>query len=59
MSEKAVAVLYDHPGPKARRVNLVLTVVGRKSGIPRSTPLLCVPRGDTVPSRPMPATRCT
>jgi deazaflavin-dependent oxidoreductase (nitroreductase family) len=23
--------------------NLVLTVVGRKSGIPRSTPLLCVP----------------
>ncbi len=27
--------------------NLVLTVVGRKSGIPRSTPLLCVPDGDT------------
>ena len=27
MSEKAVAVLYDHPGPKARRVNLVLTVI--------------------------------
>lgn len=25
--------------------NLVLTVVGRKSGIPRSTPLLCVPDG--------------
>ena len=25
--------------------NLVLTVVGRKSGIPRSTPLLCVPAG--------------
>ena len=23
--------------------NLVLTVVGRKSGVPRSTPLLCVP----------------
>ena len=27
--------------------NLMLTVVGRKSGIPRSTPLLCVPDGDT------------
>lgn len=27
--------------------NLTLTVVGRKSGIPRSTPLLCVPHGDT------------
>ena len=27
MSEKAVAVLYDHPGPKARRLNLILTVV--------------------------------
>ena len=27
--------------------NLVLTVVGRKSGLPRSTPLLCVPDGDT------------
>jgi deazaflavin-dependent oxidoreductase (nitroreductase family) len=26
--------------------NLVLTVVGRKSGLPRSTPLLCVPDGD-------------
>ena len=26
--------------------NLVLTVVGRKSGLPRSTPLLCVPYGD-------------
>ena len=26
--------------------NLVLTVVGRKSGIPRSTPLLCVPDGE-------------
>lgn len=26
--------------------NLALTVVGRKSGIPRSTPLLCVPHGD-------------
>ena len=26
--------------------NLVLTVVGRKSGIPRSTPLLCVPHGE-------------
>ena len=27
--------------------NLTLTVVGRKSGTPRSTPLLAVPRGDT------------
>jgi glutamate transport system permease protein len=27
MSEKAVAVLYDYPGPKARRVNLILTIV--------------------------------
>ena len=27
--------------------NLMLTVVGRKSGIPRQTPLLCVPDGDT------------
>jgi deazaflavin-dependent oxidoreductase (nitroreductase family) len=26
--------------------NLMLTVVGRKSGLPRSTPLLCVPYGD-------------
>jgi deazaflavin-dependent oxidoreductase (nitroreductase family) len=26
--------------------NLTLTVVGRKSGIPRSTPLLCVPDGE-------------
>ncbi|MCW2798034.1 nitroreductase family deazaflavin-dependent oxidoreductase [Nocardioides sp.] len=26
--------------------NLSLTVVGRKSGIPRTTPLLCVPHGD-------------
>lgn len=26
--------------------NLMLTVVGRKSGIPRSTPLLCVPYRD-------------
>ena len=26
--------------------NLMLTVPGRKSGIPRSTPLLCVPYGD-------------
>ena len=24
--------------------NLMLTVIGRKSGLPRSTPLLCVPR---------------
>lgn len=28
--------------------NLMLTVTGRKSGIPRSTPLLCVPRGETI-----------
>jgi deazaflavin-dependent oxidoreductase (nitroreductase family) len=28
--------------------NLMLTVVGRKSGIPRSTPLLCVPYGDSI-----------
>jgi deazaflavin-dependent oxidoreductase (nitroreductase family) len=28
--------------------NLMLTVVGRKSGIPRSNPLLCVPYGDTI-----------
>src|SRR5690242_5156176 len=27
--------------------NLTLTVVGRKSGLPRSTPLLCVPDGET------------
>ena len=27
--------------------NLTLTVVGRKSGVPRSTPLLCVPDGAT------------
>lgn len=27
--------------------NLTLTVAGRKSGIPRSTPLLCVPDGGT------------
>src|SRR4051794_41580334 len=26
--------------------NLVLTVVGRRSGLPRSTPLLCVPHDD-------------
>jgi deazaflavin-dependent oxidoreductase (nitroreductase family) len=26
--------------------NLMLTVVGRKSGVPRSTPLLCVPYGE-------------
>jgi deazaflavin-dependent oxidoreductase (nitroreductase family) len=26
--------------------NITLTVVGRKSGVPRSTPLLAVPRGD-------------
>src|SRR3954449_7631854 len=26
--------------------NLMLTVVGRKSGLPRSTPLLCVPYGE-------------
>ncbi|MEV7398205.1 nitroreductase family deazaflavin-dependent oxidoreductase [Aeromicrobium sp. NPDC092404] len=28
--------------------NMVLTVPGRKSGIPRSTPLLCVPYGDDI-----------
>jgi deazaflavin-dependent oxidoreductase (nitroreductase family) len=28
--------------------NLMLTVVGRRSGLPRSTPLLCVPHGDTI-----------
>jgi deazaflavin-dependent oxidoreductase (nitroreductase family) len=28
--------------------NLVLTVTGRKSGLPRSTPLLCVPDGSRV-----------
>ena len=28
--------------------NLTLTVPGRKSGVERSTPLLCVPDGDTV-----------
>ncbi len=28
--------------------NLVLTVVGRKSGIARETPLLCVPYGDDI-----------
>jgi deazaflavin-dependent oxidoreductase (nitroreductase family) len=27
--------------------NLTLTVVGRKSGVPRSTPLLAVPRGES------------
>jgi deazaflavin-dependent oxidoreductase (nitroreductase family) len=27
--------------------NLMLTVAGRKSGVPRSTPLLCVPYEDT------------
>jgi deazaflavin-dependent oxidoreductase (nitroreductase family) len=27
--------------------NLMLTVPGRKTGLPRSTPLLCVPYGDT------------
>jgi deazaflavin-dependent oxidoreductase (nitroreductase family) len=26
--------------------NLMLTVVGRRSGVPRSTPLLCVPYGE-------------
>jgi deazaflavin-dependent oxidoreductase (nitroreductase family) len=26
--------------------NLALTVVGRRSGVPRTTPLLCVPHGD-------------
>jgi deazaflavin-dependent oxidoreductase (nitroreductase family) len=28
--------------------NLMLTVVGRKSGTPRTTPLLCVPYGDDI-----------
>jgi deazaflavin-dependent oxidoreductase (nitroreductase family) len=28
--------------------NLMLTVVGRKTGIPRSNPLLCVPYGDAL-----------
>lgn len=28
--------------------NLVLTVTGRKSGLPRSTPLLCVPHGGSL-----------
>lgn len=28
--------------------NLVLTVTGRKSGLPRSTPLLCAPDGDRI-----------
>ena len=28
--------------------NLMLTVVGRKSGIPRSAPLLCVPYGEDI-----------
>jgi deazaflavin-dependent oxidoreductase (nitroreductase family) len=28
--------------------NLMLTVIGRKSGQPRQTPLLCVPRGDEI-----------
>ncbi|WP_183093250.1 nitroreductase family deazaflavin-dependent oxidoreductase [Nocardioides stalactiti] len=28
--------------------NLMLTVTGRKSGIPRSNPLLCVPDGDRI-----------
>ena len=28
--------------------NLMLTVIGRKTGIPRSTPLLCVPYGDSI-----------
>ena len=27
--------------------NAVLTVVGRRSGLPRSTPLLCIPDGET------------
>ncbi|MBV9484817.1 MAG: nitroreductase family deazaflavin-dependent oxidoreductase, partial [Frankiaceae bacterium] len=27
--------------------NLLLTVPGRRTGTPRTTPLLCVPRGDT------------
>jgi deazaflavin-dependent oxidoreductase (nitroreductase family) len=28
--------------------NLMLTVVGRNSGLPRSNPLLCVPNGDAI-----------
>ena len=28
--------------------NLMLTVTGRKTGLPRSTPLLCVPDGDRI-----------
>jgi deazaflavin-dependent oxidoreductase (nitroreductase family) len=28
--------------------NLMLTVIGRKSGLPRETPLLCVPDGDDI-----------
>ena len=28
--------------------NLMLTVVGRKSGVARTTPLLCVPHGDDI-----------
>ncbi|MFN2537164.1 MAG: nitroreductase family deazaflavin-dependent oxidoreductase [Mycobacteriales bacterium] len=28
--------------------NIMLTVTGRKSGLPRSTPLLCVPHGDAI-----------
>ena len=28
--------------------NLMLTVIGRKSGIPRTTPLLCVPYGEDI-----------
>lgn len=28
--------------------NLMLTVTGRKTGLPRSTPLLCVPHGDAL-----------
>lgn len=28
--------------------NLMLTVIGRRSGVPRSTPLLCVPDGDRI-----------
>src|SRR5690242_19273269 len=35
--------ILDVAGPP----NLTLTVVGRRSGDPRSTPLLCVPDGDT------------
>src|SRR5215212_9967030 len=28
--------------------NLMLTAIGRKSGVPRSTPLLCVPYGQDI-----------